>query len=1199
MSRVLKYSIITVIIIFALLLFTMLIVPWQLRKQGTNWIAENSTRSVKLEKVFFNPFTLTLEINGAELSEADSNQPFVSFSRLLVSLSARSVIERALIFDRFELDDPYVNINLIAEGRYNFSDFIPAAQGTTQNADTTEQKPFLFSLNNVIINNGALDFSEQVTANPAHHEIRQLALSIPFIGNIPQQTDSYVTPQLFMLLNGSELKVNGHLKPFHNTLETDLYVAFHAAQLPFYADTSPVALPVKVLQGSLDFEIELKYIIADDAQPRLTVGGQFAVSDLDIQKPDGSPLFQLPTLLIDLREADIFQQDINLESLEIYEPQLYVNRDQDGQLNLLQLFSATEDSTAEPLSSVPAAPAAQAVPQQNNPPRTLQLLIDTLKLADGQIHFHDDSVTGGHSEDISAISISASNLSTHQDQQADIAVSFTSARNASFNLNGQLGLTPVSADLDVNLNDLPLTPYYPYLENMLTAPLAGKASIWSKVHYTSAGNVTLADGLLSLDNLIVPFNDQDQFSLAALQIRDVSFDLEDKQLRLGNITFKDGDLNVTRLADGSFSPEHLLQPTNPPESSETTPEQHEPTTTEPPWQINLGSLDLVNFAATFQDQSRDRQPIARLKNLAFHMENISYPTAEQSRFSVSFEPGHLGAVHAEGNLVHTPLNLNSTLQVSDIALKDYNGFIPDNLQLTLRSGRVFTNLAINIVQEADTFTGDFSGTTDISNFDLLDRRSYDQLLFWQDLNIKGIRGNLAPFALHLDDVALSNYTANIEIDPEGQINLTTVNDMPTPDQQAPAASVAPAASSEPASDTTSEISINNVTMQGGTVTFTDRHLPSTFTTTMHELGGRVSGLSSDVNMRADVDLRGKLENHSPLTVQGVINPLSRELFADLTISFNDIDLSPMTPYSGTYLGYAIDKGKLYLDLSYTINHQHITASNRVMIDQFTFGDQVKSDKATTLPVSLAVALLKNRDDEIHLNIPVSGNLEDPNFSVAGTIVTVLRNLLVKAATSPFSLLTAALGSGEDFSSIAFAPGTSLLDPEQQKKLGELAEVLLRRPSLTLEISAYADREQDPEAYRKNQLHKHLIAIKQRELEIKNDPQAQAEHLIISAEEYPELLTFAYKEASFPRPRTSLGTLKELPVEEMEKLLLSNILAGDEQLAVLAKERALNVRDTLEVLKPDLKPRLFLKQTDIFKKPDEGVASRVEFGINSK
>ena len=1188
MSRWLKHILIIALVIIALLLSSMLIVPWQVKKQGIRWIAENTSRTLAIQKVSFNPFTLTLEMTGTALSETGGSDPFVSFSRLMLSVSARSIIDRALILDRLELDDPYVNIVLLGQGKFNFSDFMPAETPASEDPPEADQEPFHFSLNNIVITNGALDFNDRASAKPSHHEIRQLVLSVPFIGNIPYLTDSYVTPRLSALVNGAELKVTGQLKPFHDSLETELYVSFHDADLPFYAEHAPLELPVRVKQGSLDFEVTLGYRISEDEQPGLTVGGEFAVSDLDIREPDESPLLSSPTLLVSLTRADVFQQDIALAAVEIYEPRLHLDRDQAGRVNLVQLFSAP--------------PGPEAAPTGEQEAGTLPLvLVDRLTLADGRILFRDDAVPGSLSEEIRDLQISVTGLSTHPDEQASATLAFHTDRDLEVELTGQVGLVPLQAALDVAAKGVPLAPYYPYLEKILTAPVAGDVALGAAIQYTPDSNILVERGQLTLRNLLVPFGDRDKFTLAELRVDGGTLNLQQRRVRLAALTLQGGDFQASILEDGQASPTQLLRLaalTEAPSGPEARDEA-------PPWQIDLNSVDLDRFKVRFTDQSRSGNPSVSLRNLTFHAESLSYPEARPSPFRLVLQPGSRGDVSLQGSLIHTPFQVRSQLEIAEMTLPDYNGFIPENLHLALRSGSLFANLAINLEQTKDSVHGDFSGSGNITRFDLRDRRNYEELLGWQDLNLSGVRGALSPFALHVDDVALSRYQANIAIDQDGRVNLATVNDTVDAVRETPDAKDAKDATAGESPETRetaqapADITIDAVTLQGGIVSFTDRHLPSTFSTTMYELGGRVSGLSSDEQMQADVDLRGELENHSPLTVSGKINPLSRDLFADLTISFKDIDLSPLTPYSGTYLGYAIDKGKLYLDLDYTIEHRRITADNRVMIDQFTFGDTIRSKQATSLPVALAIALLKDRNDEIHLDIPVSGNLDDPDFSLAGTILRVLRNLLVKAATSPFSLLTAAFGGDEDFSSLVFPAGITTLTTDQQNKLAELADMLSKRPGLTLEISAFADQDQDPEAYRKEQLRQQMVAVKLRQNPTQDAAATNPGVSTIAAEEYPALLKTVYEEADFPRPRNAIGLLKELPVEEMEKLLLANIRAGEEELAELAKQRAMVVRNTLEGLKPELKPRLFLKKTDIYQAPDEGPASRVEFGISAK
>ena len=379
--------------------------------------------------------------------------------------------------------------------------------------------------------------------------------------------------------------------------------------------------------------------------------------------------------------------------------------------------------------------------------------------------------------------------------------------------------------------------------------------------------------------------------------------------------------------------------------------------------------------------------------------------------------------------------------------------------------------------------------------------------------------------------------------------------------------------------------------------FSDAHLPQQFKTTFHKLGGRVTGLSSEMNQFAEVDLRGTLENHSPLLIKGRINPLRDDLFVDITISFKDIELSPASPYAGTYLGYLIDKGKLFLDLKYHIENKQLKAENKIFVDQFTFGRSVPSDKATSLPVRLGVALLKDRNGEIHLNLPVTGRTDDPKFSIWGVVWQVVTNLFVKAATSPFALLSSMMGSGEDLSAVNFAFGRSLLTPAEQQKLLTLAKGLNDRPALKVEIKGYVDRERDAEGYRSELLMKKMRQEKYLTLAkaAKGTGPQVADQLTIQPEEYSRYLKAVYLKEKFPKPRNFIGLLKELPDAEMQKLIITNSVVGDQELKQLAAERVATVRSFLINSGKMAPERLFQKGDDIYRpsKQDKGVASRVE------
>jgi hypothetical protein len=1205
MRRWMKISLICVSVIILLLLLSMLIVPWQVKKQGASWVAENTSRTLSIEKAFFNPVTLTLELTNVDLSEQDSDKSFVAFSRLLISVSSRSLIDWALIFDRVELDDPYVNIERLTQAEFNFSDFADTEGAQPQEkitAEAEEQKDFHFSFNNIILKNGSVDFSDRALAVEAHHEIRQLDLSVPFIGNVPYLTDIFVEPALFMLLNGAEVKASGQLKPFHDTLATELDISLHGVDLAFYAAQSPIELPIQLEQGELDFYLGLSYQVLADKVPQLLLTGQCVLSDLIVNEPIGTRLFLMPSLILDLAQADVFTQTAHFLSIDLHQPELFVTRDNEGLLNLQRLF--TSDKGAAPKMEAEAVPS----PSTAEPTALPLISVDSFTLHQGQIHYRDAALPASFVDELQPIDLKLEQLSTHPEQLTNATLSFADSYGLEFNLDGQFGLTPLQAEFDVATSGFELSSYSPYLAAQLNHQLEGRAELTTHLSYRPDGNLLADQFNFGLYKLLVPFDDRDQFNLASFNLSGASFDLQQQSIAIDSIALNGGDLDISRLLDGSLSPLQLLkeQPaTQAAEAAQTELTTDEKQTQPAPWMLRLDDFDLSSFKLKFTDYSDPREPALRVADLKLQAANLSWPEAGKSPFQLNATLGDRGAVSIDGSMIHTPLQLSATTQIKALALADLNDFIPRDLQLKLQGGNLYTTLKTDLEQRGDRLSGSFSGDTSITGVNLADPLGNGELLSWKALNLNTIQGEIAPFALHIAEVSLNDYTANIVISEEGKINLSSVTaeeaqskedpeETPEPAQEIPETSTV-AVEEKAATD----IRIDAVTLQGGTVSFIDRHMPNTFSTTMYQLGGRVSGLASDPEMQADVDLRGQLENHSPLTISGKLNPLSKDLFAALTFSFNEIDLTPLTPYSGTYLGYVIDKGKLNLDLDYHIEHQQINADNRVMIDQFTFGDTVKSDKATSLPVSLAIALLKDGNGEIHLDIPVSGNLNDPSFSIGGTVWTIVRNLLLKAATSPFALLSALAGGDEDFSSLPFANGLAELSPEQAQKASKLAKILTERPGLTLEIHGFADAEMDPEAYRLAQLNDELLQAKAADLENAGTTPESSAMVAIATEEYPDLLWQIYKEAEFPRPRNALGMLQKLPPEEMEKLLLANIIVGEEQLAALAQKRALVVRTALEKINPELKSRLFLTSGDIYQKAQEGPSSRVEFSIQAK
>jgi hypothetical protein len=371
------------------------------------------------------------------------------------------------------------------------------------------------------------------------------------------------------------------------------------------------------------------------------------------------------------------------------------------------------------------------------------------------------------------------------------------------------------------------------------------------------------------------------------------------------------------------------------------------------------------------------------------------------------------------------------------------------------------------------------------------------------------------------------------------------------------------------------ITIGQVTLQGGKVTFSDRSIHPSYTADLTDLAGRVSGLSSSAGSAADVDIRGSVNRSGVLTIAGKVNPLAKDLALDLQVSLRDFELPPASPYTGKYAAYSISKGKLDLALAYKIQNRKLDAHNKVVLDQFTFGDKVDSPDAVKLPVRLAVALLKDRRGVIDIDLPIAGSLDDPEFKIGRAVLKVLGNLIVKAVTAPFSLLASAFGGGDELSRIDFADGRTTLDATAARRLGALGKALRERPGISFEIEGWADPKQDREGLRRFLYDHALKAVKTAALVQEGAAVPSVDDLPLDAAERPALLEAAYKEAKFPKPRNALGIEKTLPPAEMEKLMLVNIAVGDDELRALALRRATAVQAGLAKAAPGSASRLFL------------------------
>lgn len=493
-----------------------------------------------------------------------------------------------------------------------------------------------------------------------------------------------------------------------------------------------------------------------------------------------------------------------------------------------------------------------------------------------------------------------------------------------------------------------------------------------------------------------------------------------------------------------------------------------------------------------------------------------------------------------------------------------------------------------------------------------DASSEQALLRWKLLNLRGLDVSVSPASpttVDVKETALSDFYARLVLNENGRLNLQDLV-KPSP---ADATATNTVAASAAVSGVSAPKDIKNVPEPGGAVVrfggislvngrvlFTDHFIKPNYSANLSALTGRLGAFASvpvaGAVQMADLELRGRVGDSAVLEILGKLNPLAKPLALDIKSKVTDLELPGLSPYSVFYVGHGIERGKLSIDVHYVVlPNGQLTATNSIILNQLIFGEQV-AGAPSSLPVKLAVALLADSNGVINLDLPLSGSLNDPQFRIGPVIFKILGNLITKAITSPFSLLAHAFGGGADaLGTVNFPLGSAALTPEARESLDKVAKALTDRPTLKLTVVGSASLNAERDALQREKLRRRVEAEKRRNAVLQGtslaapkeegdageaDPPADT---AVSDTEYPTLLKAIYKRANFPKPRNALGLAKDLPVPEMEQLLLANMPADDDAIRQLAIQRGVAVRDYLAVKQLPL-DRLFLGAS---KTVDEG------------
>jgi outer membrane protein OmpA-like peptidoglycan-associated protein len=749
--------------------------------------------------------------------------------------------------------------------------------------------------------------------------------------------------------------------------------------------------------------------------------------------------------------SSVWKVGASFKAVELDKPYVRVLLRNDGTLNLMDLTKLAK----------PGPPS-----DSDEPPG---VFMDRLSVATGRVAFEDRARARPFATELRPINFELRDFGTKGGADNAYSLRAASASGETFNWSGTFSVKPLTSNGKFELVNLKAHTIWSYLSEALPFEFTkGALNVNGEYAYTAAetGGLKFDVHKVALTDFGMrpPGKDYDYIEVAALALEKTLVDVRRRTVNIGSVRLDGGALRAVREADGHINLSELAGA--PPAGEAAAPDAvaseapapapaAAPASDRPRWEVAAPDIGVSGFDLVFDDKLV--QPNAHFALNPVDLKVTGFSIAPGQKFTVdaTAKGERAGVLKVQGESDLKFSAFKSHVEAAEFDLTALQPYLSTYTQVTLTSG--WLTSAVDVQSAADGAVG-VKGKAQVNKLAAVDTNKQD-LLKWEQLTVSGIDYQSAPQRLQIALIDARAPYARLIIAADQTLNITKLF-QPAAGSTPPAVQTVKdreGATHAPGGNPGGmRIGIGAIKVLNGSANFADYWIKPNYAVALQELAGGISGLSSDPKSRAKVDLKGRVDRYAPAEISGTINLLSAALFTDVHLKFDGVELTSVSPYSGQFAGYAIEKGKLSIDVNYKVENRQLNAEQKFIIDQLQLGEKVDSPDAPNLPLKLAVALLKDRNGVIDIDLPMTGSLDDPQFRLGPLIWKAFVGLIGKIVTSPFALLAKLGGSDKEINLVDFAPGSAALDAEAQERLTALAKALGERPSLELDVpTAYA------------------------------------------------------------------------------------------------------------------------------------------------
>lgn len=984
--------------------------PWLAKRELPRIAQERMQLHLRIGDLAFNPFTLKLQV--ADIAVGDrAGLPLVALAAGSVQLDWRSLSRRAWVVSGVSLQAPSVNAVVREDGRLNLAVLVPPDDGK---APTGMPR---FDIGSLELREGSIAFEDR--REGYRNRIEKLSFDLSHLSSLPGESGRYSLNA--QTAGGAKLRWTGDatLSPLaaSGTLAVE---ALPLAELTPYFDDVAAG---RIASGALDVELPYRLTLPGGRPDFSLVGASLAIRGLALTGSEASvPFASVGALVLDGVQFASGPRHLSVQRLRVDDVKLAARRDADGNLDIARLLAASKTATPAPVQpekAIAARPATSAVPPWLAEVAAVEFNGVAASLADSSA-------------------------------KTPVAMDFQGLK-----LRGKFsaspGKGPGAAAVQVTFDAAEL-----YLDNATVRPLGSPAETPVKLAGLTVASLRLDSGARAID-------------IGNARIGSLALEAVLRQGRVSVLDLMPG----SGLAAGTEKPSVAA---------------------EKPFAVRMKVLELADGTLSVNDADDGislalERVTAKLGDLS--TDALTSSAAKPVMFDLAGALKTGGRLVARGRAIPASGSLDATVEASGVALAPLQPLLARYAGLRLAAGDA--SLAGRLAAGGKEQKLLYTGSAAVTNLALEDAGGV-RLVAWKSLATSSLRLSLAPNRIDIDELRLLGPVSALAIAKDGTSNLSRA--LPKKEGQpltgpsaigtaggvaasppksngkeaATGVTAASAASAASAADgsATMAVQVRRLRMDDGVLEFSDESIGQGFKTRIHELAGTANGLSSDRETRSQFAFEGRIDDSGFARLSGSVNAFAPRDRTTFRVEMRNVDLTRATPYSMRFAGYRIASGRLGLDVNYRLRGGLLEGENRLTLEQFSLGERVDSPDALKLPFELAIALLKDSDDRIVLDLPIRGSLDDPQFSIAPLVWKAVGNLISGIVTAPFRALARLFGGGQSdqTGTIAFDAGASRLLPPERANILRIAELLAKRPQLKLSIPARYDAQADARALRR-------------------------------------------------------------------------------------------------------------------------------------